>query len=484
MQEQNFEKQVRQKMEELSLTPSTPVWQKVEQEIRQKKRRRRLVIIWLAPFILAGAGLLVWHTLPSLQKDQSLSKPVIDSLSLKTTPVPSVQQQSATIETANTTDTATATANTISEAVSKPNPSAAPFAVIPSTPSTLRKEAISSSLPTVKQYTKGKSATDINLDRQGTPTENLTTSATQHTIQKEGDITITNFTNEEVSLKDSSSTIYVIKPVTELIASPQKTPTALFVPVESITDTVPIQRIQRKVAKWSFAVQVAYGIASTQKALLSPAVYAADYASSPTPSSGGQFNGSPSTPSPIDKGSAIGLGFLAKRKISDRFNLSTGIGYHRFSTRIQIGQQIVQDTTLQLSFRLANLSSYYRNDRNVRLENYTNNYHFIEIPMALEWQPIRRLPLNWQAGFNLSYLFATNALIYDPSANIYYKNEDLYSKLQLHFQSGLTYRIWKNQLFGVHVGPYLQYGLTGLQKEKGSSNYHLLSTGLKAQISL
>src|SRR4051812_15407612 len=55
MQEQNFEKQVQHKLEELSLTPSAPVWQKVENEIREKKKRRRLIAFWLFPLLL-GAG--------------------------------------------------------------------------------------------------------------------------------------------------------------------------------------------------------------------------------------------------------------------------------------------------------------------------------------------------------------------------------------------------------------------------------------------
>src|SRR5215213_4098222 len=53
MQEPNFEKQVRQKMEELSFTPSEPVWQKVEEQIRKKKERRR-VFFWILPFALLG----------------------------------------------------------------------------------------------------------------------------------------------------------------------------------------------------------------------------------------------------------------------------------------------------------------------------------------------------------------------------------------------------------------------------------------------
>ena len=42
MQEQNFEKQVKQKMEELSLTPSEPVWKKVEEQIQKNNYTDRL----------------------------------------------------------------------------------------------------------------------------------------------------------------------------------------------------------------------------------------------------------------------------------------------------------------------------------------------------------------------------------------------------------------------------------------------------------
>ena len=45
MQEQNFEKQVKQKMEELSLTPSVPVWKKVEEQIRKKKRTKVVIVL-------------------------------------------------------------------------------------------------------------------------------------------------------------------------------------------------------------------------------------------------------------------------------------------------------------------------------------------------------------------------------------------------------------------------------------------------------
>src|SRR5690349_17265857 len=57
MQEQNFEKQVRSKMDELSFVPSAPVWDKVEEQIRKKKEKRR-IIFWLLPvFVIGGLGL-------------------------------------------------------------------------------------------------------------------------------------------------------------------------------------------------------------------------------------------------------------------------------------------------------------------------------------------------------------------------------------------------------------------------------------------
>src|SRR4051812_18269910 len=49
-----FEKQVREKMEELKLVPSDPVWQKVEEQIRKKREKRRFFF-----FILPTTVLLV-----------------------------------------------------------------------------------------------------------------------------------------------------------------------------------------------------------------------------------------------------------------------------------------------------------------------------------------------------------------------------------------------------------------------------------------
>src|SRR5438309_10054205 len=58
-----FEKQVQQKMEELNFTPSEPVWLNIEKQIRNKKDKRRL-FIWLPILIafLSGSLFIVYNS--------------------------------------------------------------------------------------------------------------------------------------------------------------------------------------------------------------------------------------------------------------------------------------------------------------------------------------------------------------------------------------------------------------------------------------
>src|SRR5688500_9181393 len=53
MPDHEFEKKIQEKMAELRLPPSAPVWDKVEQQLNKKEKRRRGVL-WI-PFFLAAA---------------------------------------------------------------------------------------------------------------------------------------------------------------------------------------------------------------------------------------------------------------------------------------------------------------------------------------------------------------------------------------------------------------------------------------------
>src|SRR5687768_16828076 len=54
MPDHEFEKNIQDKMAEFRLPPSEPVWDKVEQQLNKKDKRRR-GLLWL-PFLLAAAA--------------------------------------------------------------------------------------------------------------------------------------------------------------------------------------------------------------------------------------------------------------------------------------------------------------------------------------------------------------------------------------------------------------------------------------------
>jgi hypothetical protein len=83
MQENNFEKQVQQKLDELKLDPSDFVWQNVYAKIKKEKRRWRELIIFFVLFILCG-GILLWF--PGIKPVKELRQILERPMNEKPTP--------------------------------------------------------------------------------------------------------------------------------------------------------------------------------------------------------------------------------------------------------------------------------------------------------------------------------------------------------------------------------------------------------------
>src|SRR6476620_9637871 len=69
----NFEKQVKEKMDELNFVPTAPVWEHIEKKIRAKKDRRRF-FLWL-PLVLLLTGTGTW-LLHNRQNNKEVSQKV------------------------------------------------------------------------------------------------------------------------------------------------------------------------------------------------------------------------------------------------------------------------------------------------------------------------------------------------------------------------------------------------------------------------
>ena len=57
----SFERKVQEKMEELNLVPSAPVWEKIELEIKPERKRRGVILWMFCGLLLIGGGLLSYE---------------------------------------------------------------------------------------------------------------------------------------------------------------------------------------------------------------------------------------------------------------------------------------------------------------------------------------------------------------------------------------------------------------------------------------
>src|SRR5215216_5514846 len=87
-----FEKQVQEKMEELHLVPSPPVWQKIEEQIRPKKDRRK-IILWVFLLGVLLTGTIFWLTRPESKHS------IADKTVSRDLPLPEKQNPDATEQT-------------------------------------------------------------------------------------------------------------------------------------------------------------------------------------------------------------------------------------------------------------------------------------------------------------------------------------------------------------------------------------------------
>jgi len=171
---------------------------------------------------------------------------------------------------------------------------------------------------------------------------------------------------------------------------------------------------------------------------------------------------------------------FAERRLSKRISFSAGIYYHYYSAKIRTGD-FVDSSALVYSAPASGqrsvVNGYYRNGNG---HGYTNNYHFVELPVTVNFQlnKSRKMPVIWEAGMSLSYLVGSNALQFDPYRNVYFENNQLINKTQLNGVTAIMvgFHLGYNEL---QLGPELRYGLTGLLKSGESYSQHLFSYGLR-----
>jgi hypothetical protein len=490
MSANEFERQVQRQLDRFQLSPSASVWQKVEEEIREKKRRRAIFFI-LLPVAL---GLLVfsiyqfWY--PGKKPDTSQA-----SLASAKKNIPP------------------ASAKNMPEKAGIP--SSAPFAEQTSddqlsSNDTKENKLAEEQLPTNKQGTADNKGTVGVTTGAGFSTSNSSVNKTNRketvktnsgpvSIQKRRDNTLAIAVDvppvQKNTIPDHAPATTDAKDIAVRPSVPAEQEPA--VPVTTDDAAALLKKDSTRADEVAIISESKRETIIKNKKVTSKIRWGVDFSTGLTFNNSGTLtfaraeafdmnynnpgnvtgvgsagpSGPPQViipPSTVRPGLSFRLGIVAETKVSKRSSFSAGLQYAYSSNRIKIGTvtdtAVVLSQTNDASQTRVNVDKLYSGTPQ---NNYTNSYHFIQLPVSYQWQvnKSKKWPIRLNATAAVGYLLSTNALLYDGAlGGIYYKDKNAYNKMHFNLGAGLSFG-WLAKNGGEWViGPDLSFDMTRLIK--------------------
>lgn len=449
MEENKFETQVQQKMGELKIRPSDSVWEKIEVRIEKRKRSRRGLFLFVLffCFFLAG-GYLLWNTRYHSSTGNTNSKKNYSEKNTHEIPVIHNNNTGAI----NNLDPGLITKkiHTVGNAHLKNNinKNSSQHYETPAAKKIIKINSGESVLPAMAQEKEGMDISEKIKPGTGQLPE----------IRSE---------NEKIEEEQEESTSNKIKP--GILLKPNLEDDAAKVKdtsKQAQTTTGKISHTRKN--KWKPGILFSGGISGVGNnflGLVNTPAY--DYL---TPMGPGTIQTARGSPSKTKSGFGFIAGVFAEKNIFPGTKLVLGINFTSFNTTNKVGLR--NDTT-----------GYYYLQNTVN-KTYRNQYSFIELPVTLKVQVGRgkNLPVFWQGGFIVSELFSSNALQFNPTTGLYYKDNSIFNKTQIGLSTALSVALFSKQKKSILIGPYFYYTASRLANEGLYNKKHFVFTGLRTEI--
>lgn len=474
----DFEKQVQKQLDELQLNPSASVWKKVEEQIREKKRRR-VIVLFLLPIIVMILGVSYYLFLYSGKEKSLVRQPAtpIKQSQSTTANINSVQknQQANSEQTEHTTakrqdeinnTTTTTPSPGQQELVKTDNEGSADYSI---TNASIGKQRKNNTVKNVGKQTRSNKQTNNSFEL-----------ATQ-TPSKQKNIA----DNKGVIATDAKGIGEKNEPVKDLLAKDaqdsdlpaekkaitEKNDSVAITATNPATkeETLPKKKMGKSPIKWG--IDVSAGVSSTQGGVFSlEKSYVADMSTGIPPlTSGGGGPVAAIPPSETMAGPAFRIGLVAEMQVSKKSSFSAGLQYAYASNKIKTG--VKKDTAITLSPNYASngLTGTRVNQiyRGAQQNDYTNKYHFISLPIwyHLQLNKGKKLPVQWDLGIAASYMISSNALVYSEGyGGIYYHDKEVFNKMHFNLGTGLSFRLKSKNNSEWVIGPELSFDMSSLIK--------------------
>jgi hypothetical protein len=442
MYNNEFEQQVRKKMEALHFTPSDPVWQGIQATIQKNKRRRRALFIALL-FIGLGGGFWAnnemrnntnWHiaTVDQQTKINQFSGSFLENTKVSTQAIaPNWIKKDRVKQLAILSHNTRRVFNSRNEVVFNNN---------------------------VWKKIKYK-ATVLNNDLDG----NLYRSHTA-IIQKGSSLVMPLLEKEQAAFVDAPKMGMSLT-------------NTLFLK-SSFSSKKSIQK-----NKWKWYATASVGLSGLHTPSNPFAVFGINKINNNDGQDAvGVFP--PIQPLPVLPSSQLGfkVGISAERTVCKKISVAVGLNYSSYNVQILAGnllnsyQQPLLVAPNNLSANPSTLS-YYANRTTT---TYTNHYRFLQLPVAMNigLGNSKRLPVKATVGVSVNYLIRSRAIEYDELNGVFYKNKQAYQRVQLAGRVGISVTLSPSTKHPLVVGPEVDMSFTSLLKQPGSQRLMFNYAGL------
>lgn len=467
MQENEFEKIVRDLMDDLEIAPSAPVWDNVEKRIPKSNRRRRFIAFFLLLAGFAVCGYFFYHKFSGNNVNDNTATTTTEAVVTGNGEDNNrVNHDSIVNEESATTISAS---DTTIVAISKDNER-----------SLLPKKPVTNPLQITNTYER-----QINIANaiiaEADNDEASATSVGQPA--KDGEI------NTIGSMEPGETAASGVTIRTAVEKQPDTATTGLITN-DTLQKSIQVkQKINNISKKLQWGISSFYGRSDAVEnigLITADKSYASWDGNLNTGGGTGNYSSRDSLlyanqSKNVKARSAYSFGISVRKTLSSRGGITTGVEFMHMNTQIQTGMP--KDSTAVF---------YYNNSQTAtRLENFytpgigssqVNKYTIIQVPVLLNYRLNKnsKLPLSLDAGVSVARIIASNALVYDNYNLAYYENKELLRKTQVHLLGGFNTSFTFRNSSSLVLGPQFQYGLTGLVKNNSSAQ-HFFAWGLQVR---
>ena len=454
MEQNNFEKNVQQKMDEFKIAPSDSVWTNVGKRIHKKEKDRKVIFIlfFLIVFLLSGG-----YWLLNLSKNNQKSKEQISNVIEKKSSSKGTNKgdsSSANLEIDSKNNLSNRDAALLS---SKKIKNFKTISVIENEKEKYENHRNSNAEFTanrIEESSKERNITDLDFQLN-------TIDPVQ--IEKENDADQLKVNLESKINADALSQLQSEKKGEKLI---------VLNDLSKKNDSVKTHK-----QHWNIGFTFSGGESSIERNLLQRSFPVADYVSN-MPS-----GGIPSyyfQPSPIKNSTAFIIGAFIEKNVSARGKIALGLSYKYYSLINKVGKKV--DSLLSPSAQYFSLSNSYNSFNSSH--TYRNSFHYLEVPVSFKLQlnKNKKLLLSWQAGVDVSELIGSNALQFESNPGIYYHDNSIFNKTQLGVHTGLFATLFSKQNMPFTFGPYFYYSASSLSGTGLYNGKHFSFIGIRTEV--